>query len=89
MKINALLLTAAGMLLATSVAPSVAQPGQSCHPVPAGPGVVFKGYQYQQPDGTYDNVSDLVRDVNGTPCGVDCPAPSAVFWASGPSYVCD
>lgn len=87
MTVNRLVLFAAGALLAVSATPSFAQPGPRCVPAP-GPMVVLKGSQYQQPDGTYNNVSDLVRDVNGTPCGVDCPAPSAVFWASGPSYTC-
>jgi hypothetical protein len=58
------------------------------HCVVTGPGLILKMSHYQQPDGTYDSVSDLVRDVNGTPCGIDCPAPSRVLWASPPSYAC-
>ncbi len=87
MKAKFLILLAAG-LLATSAVPSAARPysGPRCHLV--GPGVVLKMSQYQQPDGSYASVSDFVRDVNGTPCGLDCPAPSRVIWVSGPSYVC-
>ena len=53
------------------------------------PGLVLKTSHYQQPDGTYDQVSDLVRDVNGTPCGIDCPAPSRVIWVSPPTVYCE
>lgn len=56
--------------------------------VVTGPGLILKMSHYQQPDGTYDSLADFTRDVNGTPCGIDCPAPSRVIWASPPSYVC-
>jgi hypothetical protein len=55
---------------------------------PAGPGLVLKGSNYQQWDGTYASLADLTRDVNGTPCGVDCPAPSRIFFASAPPVYC-
>jgi len=54
-----------------------------------GPGLVLKTSHYQQPDGTYDQLADLVRDVNGTPCGIDCPAPSRVIFASPPPVYCN
>jgi hypothetical protein len=55
---------------------------------PAGPGLVVKGSYYQQWDGTYASLADLTRSVNGTPCGVDCPAPSRIFFASPPPVYC-
>lgn len=62
------------------------------HPPPhcwsTGPGLVLKGYQYQQWDGTYASLADLTRSVNGTPCGVDCPVPSRIFFASPPPVYC-
>lgn len=58
------------------------------HCYPVAPGFVLKTSQYQQPDGSYDSLSDFVRDVNGTPCGLDCPAPSRVIMATPPSYYC-
>jgi hypothetical protein len=61
-------------------------PPPRCYP--AGPGLVLKGYQYQQWDGTYASLADFSRDVTGTPCGVDCPAPSRVFFASAPPVYC-
>ena len=54
----------------------------------AGPGLVLKMSNYQQPDGTYDSLADLTRSVNGTPCGIDCPAPSRVIWVSPPAVYC-
>jgi hypothetical protein len=29
---------------------------------------------YQAPDGTYYSLSDAVRSINGTPCGIACEA---------------
>jgi hypothetical protein len=55
----------------------------------AGPGLVLKLSHYQQPDGTYDSLSDFTRSVNGTPCGIDCPAPSPVIFASPPAVYCE
>jgi hypothetical protein len=45
---------------------------------------------YQDPDGTYESYSDFIRDVNGTPCGVECTRPwrSVVWFASPPGYAC-
>jgi hypothetical protein len=28
--------------------------------------------QYQNPDGSYRSLADYVRDVEGTPCGMEC-----------------
>ncbi|QAY95016.1 hypothetical protein CWB41_04120 [Methylovirgula ligni] len=78
----------AAALLAAAPGSALAHFRHSQHCVVTGPGLILKMSHYQQPDGTYDSVSDFVRDVNGTPCGIDCPAPSRVIWASPPSYVC-
>lgn len=32
--------------------------------------------QYQNPDGSYRSLSDYVRDVEGTPCGMECTRAS-------------
>ena len=80
----------AGAFVAAAVVPASAH---FHHHVPTcwatGPGLVLKMSHYQQPDGTYDQLADLVRDVNGTPCGVDCPAPSRVIFASPPPVYCN
>ncbi|WP_297300472.1 hypothetical protein [uncultured Methylovirgula sp.] len=80
----------AGAFIAGAVMPASAH---FHHRVPhcwtAGPGLILKMSHYQQPDGTYDSLGDFVRDVNGTPCGVDCPAPSRVIFASPPPVYCD
>jgi hypothetical protein len=79
-----------GALFAGTVMPASAH---FHHHVPTcwttGPGLVVKMSHYQQPDGTYDRLSDLVRAVNGTPCGVDCPAPSRILLASPPPVYCN
>jgi hypothetical protein len=61
-------------------------PPPRCYP--AGPGLVLKGSNYQQWDGSYASLADFSRDVTGTPCGVDCPAPSRIFFASAPPVYC-
>ncbi len=35
---------------------------------------------YQGPDGSYDEASDFVRSLNGTPCGQECSARSLARW---------
>lgn len=79
-------LFAAALFATPGAALAHSRHAQDC--VVTGPGLILKMSHYQQPDGTYDSVSDLVRDVNGTPCGIDCPAPSRVILASPPSYAC-
>lgn len=27
---------------------------------------------YQNPDGSYPSLANVVRDINGTPCGIEC-----------------
>ncbi len=40
---------------------------------------------YQAPDGTYDSLADLTRDIDGTPCGVECTREAQARW-SRPVY---
>ncbi|MDR3407023.1 MAG: hypothetical protein P4L68_00830 [Methylovirgula sp.] len=79
---------AGAALLAFATAPASAHFHQRAHCWQTGPGLVLKMSNYQQPDGSYDALADLVRDVNGTPCGVDCPAPSRVLLATPPTVYC-
>jgi hypothetical protein len=88
MKSRLFILLATSALLAASAAPLLAQSSNGPRCRFLGPGLVLKMSNYQQADGTYDSLADLTRDVNGTPCGIDCPAPSRVLWASAPTYDC-
>jgi hypothetical protein len=36
---------------------------------------------YQNLNGTYPSLSDFVRDLNGTPCGIECTAHAERRWA--------
>jgi hypothetical protein len=36
---------------------------------------------YQNPDGSYESVSDLSRDIRGTPCGVTCTREAQARWS--------
>lgn len=36
---------------------------------------------YQNPDGTYDSIADLSRDIRGIPCGIECTGESQARWA--------
>ncbi|HLH12696.1 MAG TPA: hypothetical protein VKV77_12570 [Methylovirgula sp.] len=78
----------ATLALAVTLTPAAAQPGPRCRPVY--PGLILQSSGYQDPDGTYDSVSSLVRAVNGTPCGVECSRPwrQRIWFASPPGYVC-
>jgi hypothetical protein len=78
----------ASMFFASAIFPASAHYHHAPRCYPTESGLVVKGSQYQQPNGTYDALSDLVRDVNGTPCGIDCPAPSLVYMATPPAYYC-
>jgi hypothetical protein len=35
---------------------------------------------YQNPDGTYPSLANEVRDINGTPCGIECTAEGYHRW---------
>lgn len=44
---------------------------------------------YQNPDGTYDSLADLSRDIRGIPCGIECTREAQARWAHygyRPSY---
>lgn len=71
MKSRFLILLAAGALLGLAPVPSIAR--GYCRAVPYG--------IYQSPDGTYDSLADLVRDVRGTPCGVECTRAAMARWS--------
>lgn len=84
-----ILLATAGILAAGSATPSAAHwRGPHCRITY--PGLILQTSRYQEPDGTYDSFSDFIRDVNGTPCGVECSRPwrSVIWFASPPGYVC-
>jgi hypothetical protein len=83
------LLATASLLVAASATPSAAHwRALRCRIVSSG--VVVQTSGYQEPDGTYESYSDFIRDVNGTPCGIECTRPwrSFVWFASPPRYAC-
>jgi hypothetical protein len=83
------MLAMAGLLVAASATPSAAHwHAMRCHIVSSG--LVVQTSGNQEPNGTYESYSDLVRAVNGTPCGVECMRPwrSVVWFASPPGYAC-
>jgi hypothetical protein len=36
---------------------------------------------YQNPDGSYDSLTDLTRDIWGIPCGVECTREAQARWS--------
>lgn len=40
---------------------------------------------YIGPDGTYDEYADLVKSINGTPCGQECTRRSLQRWGYAPA----
>jgi hypothetical protein len=84
-----LILLASGAILAAAT-PSSAQPRYAPRCRIVSPGLVLQTSSYKEPDGTYESYSDYIRDVNGTPCGVECSRPWAqrIWFASPPGYVC-
>jgi hypothetical protein len=82
------LLAAAGLLAAASAASAQLRYAPRCRIV--SPSLVLQTSSYKEPDGTYESYSGYIRDVNGTPCGVECSRPWAqrVWFASPPGYVC-
>ncbi len=68
------LVAAAGCLAIAVSTPSQAQDGRYANPAPY--------YDaYQNPDGTYDSLADLGRDIRGTPCGIECTQRAQARWA--------
>ncbi len=41
-------------------------------------------FYYQGPDGTYDSLSDFVRAIHGTPCGIECTKRAEIRWGLAP-----
>lgn len=41
---------------------------------------------YQGPDGAYDSLVELSREVNGVPCGIDCQRRALVRWGYAPAF---
>ena len=91
MKVKLPALLASGVLVAVVfVAQSDARPRYSPYCRMAYPGLVIQSTHYQAPNGTYDSYSNLVKSVNGTPCGVECSRPwqHVILFASPPGFEC-
>ncbi len=68
------LATAAGCLAIAASTSSQAQDRRYTNPTPY--------YDaYQNPDGTYDSLADLTRDIRGIPCGIECTQEAQARWA--------
>ncbi|HLH12730.1 MAG TPA: hypothetical protein VKV77_12760 [Methylovirgula sp.] len=69
-----LLTLAVGVLLVGAAVPAQAR-NFYCRTLPY-------GYSdYQGPNGTYDSLADLVRDVRGIPCGINCTRAAMMRWS--------
>ncbi len=42
-------------------------------------------FYYQSPDGSYPSYSDFIRDLRGTPCGIECTQHAEVRWGLIPA----
>lgn len=40
---------------------------------------------YQNPDGSYPSLGNFVRDLNGTPCGIECEKEADQRWELRPA----
>ena len=86
MRSNVLIWVVGGCLLSAAATPSIALPG------PRGPSDRLSAVMeataanpappnyYTGPDGAYDPLSDLVRDIEGTPCGMTCTRAKQDRW---------
>jgi hypothetical protein len=85
------LLAAAAVLVAASAAPSAAHHKIAPRCWQTSPVLVVQTSTYKEPDGTYESYAGYIRDVNGTPCGVECSRPWAqrVWLASPAGVVCE
>lgn len=79
MNLKRLILLATGALLAVAPAAFSTAQGGTMHCRLARAAVPYG--QYQNPDGTYDSEADFVRDLRGTPCGIDCTRAAQARWA--------
>ncbi len=75
---NYFVLLAAGVLFATA-------PAAMAHSMRCVPGAYSA---YQNPDGTYPSEADFVRDLRGTPCGINCTRAAEARWARWAHYHC-
>jgi hypothetical protein len=71
-----LIVAAIGVLLMVPSVFSYAQARALHCRVPVG---AYSGYQ--NPDGSYSSEADFVRDLHGTPCGVNCTLDARARWA--------
>ncbi len=91
MKSKCLLLLASAGLLAASAVPSAAHRRAAPRCWQTSPALVVQTSGYQEPDGTYRSYAGYVRDVNGTPCGIECSRPwsQRIWFASPPGWACE
>jgi hypothetical protein len=43
-------------------------------------------FAYQSPDGSYPSLSDFVRELHGTPCGIECTHRAEIRWGLIPAH---
>lgn len=73
---SALIAAAASGLAIAMSGPSQAHDARYAYPYPA------QHYSiYQNPDGSYDSLADLTRDIWGIPCGVECTREAEARWS--------
>jgi len=76
------LLSAAAMLFFIHTANSTAAPLAADAPASH----VAASYSiYQNPDGSYPSLGNFVRDLNGTPCGIECEKEADQRWGLHPA----
>jgi len=76
------LLTAASMLFFIHAANSTAAPFAA----DATASQAAASYSiYQNPDGSYPSLGNFVRDLNGTPCGIECEKDADRRWGLRPA----
>jgi hypothetical protein len=68
------LAAAVGCLAIAASTPSQAQVGHYVYPAQ-------HLSIYQNPDGTYDSLADLSRDIRGIPCGIECTQDAQARWS--------
>jgi hypothetical protein len=76
------LIAAAACLFGTAMAvQSIAGPAPVLPPDPSAVSQDRHYSIYQGPDGTYESLSDYIRDVEGTPCGMNCTQRAQQRWS--------
>lgn len=79
-----LLAATTGFLALAPAAPSQARDGRFLYATHAYRYPTQAYSIYQAPDGSYDSLADLTRDVWGIPCGVVCTQKAQARWAGYP-----